>query len=142
MAVCAGAHDELGIRITVIGVDRHHAGDHPVDFRGEVGPPRPCRRRHRRQPSRQVAGRIVPNGEWRPTGQAPVQRPAQAVDVGANVHGTRVLGLFRRHVIDGPEDGAGFRLAVAEMARQAEVEQFGLPIRHELHVRRLDVAMH
>ncbi len=87
-------------------------------------------------------------------GQQPVQRAAQAVDVGADVHGAGVAGLLGGHVIHGAEHGMRFGTAPPAQPGQSEIEDLDLvlPARRRLtrppcpgvedkEVGRLDVAV-
>ena len=81
------------------------------------------------------------DGKRRLAGQAPVQRAAQGVDVGADVHACGVLDLLRGHVVEGAQQHARLGHAGVKVPGQAEVEQLGLPFGRDADVGRLDVAM-
>ncbi len=85
-------------------------------------------------------------GERRPAGQEEVERAAQAVDVGPDVGGVRVVDLLGGDVVGGAQDHAlGGQPALAcDFAGepgQAEVEDLDLAAGRPHQVLRLDVAV-
>ena len=76
-------------------------------------------------------------------GQAPVQRAAQAVDVGADVHRAGVAGLLRGHVVDRAQHRARLRSAASADVPRTGRSRAAWPGPRGVtqDVRRLDVAV-
>ncbi len=73
--------------------------------------------------------------------QAPVQDPAQGIDVGTNIHRRGIFDLLGSHEIQGAEQGSRFGHAGLEVPGQAEVEELSLAFGSDLDVGGLDVAV-
>ena len=131
-----------GVWIAILGSSGHHALDNVFQLGGRSAAGHPHRSGGGWSCVQHAARVDVVFGwERQPARQAPEQRAAQAVDVGANIHRAGVAGLLRGHVVDGAQQGAGLCQAGVEASGQAEIEQLGLFFRRHQDVGRLDVAM-
>ena len=136
-----GTHDGLRRRKAVVGPHRHHPHDQGVEVGGDFRPPGSHRRRRLREPIGQLLEKVVLPLEGSAAGQTPEEGAAQTVDVGADVHGPSVLGLFGRHVIQRAQHGAGLGLPMPKVPGQSKIQQLGLTFRRHQNVGRLDVAV-
>ena len=132
--------------------------NHVVDERRHAGNRRGDRRRVARQDGRNQAG-LAGAAERRLAGEHLVEHGAERKDVGPGIHLTS-LELFRRHVLEGAENGSlageqrGRRRGLANRERQRrrlgqpEVEQLDQRRRRgargadEEDIGRLEIAMH